>query len=95
MSSNNIASNKLQIISILLIILVFIYILTITLTGLNKFDNDDKITLTYAELKNSLFNGDKLRIVMKYKYMDFYFNYTKMDSPGKFLSFNWKKNQFF
>jgi DNA-binding response OmpR family regulator len=30
-----------------------------------------------------------------YQIGKYIFNYTKMDSPGKFLSFNWKKNQFF
>ncbi len=93
MSSNN-GSNKLQILSFFLILLIFIYVITITAIGLNKIKNDDTSTLTYTEVKNSLFNGDKLRIVMKYKYMDFYFNYTKMESPGyNFLVLYLKKNR--
>ncbi len=95
MSSNN-GSNKLQILSFFLILLLFIYIVTITAIGLNTIKNDDTSTLTYTEVKNSLFNGDKLRIVMKYKYMDFYFNNTKMESPGyHFFSIWRKKNKVF
>ena len=75
--------NFFQIATLIFVIGTFILALVSVIFLLTTNNNDQTTMLTYTEIKNSLINGEKLRVVMHYKYTNFYYNDTKVEpSPG-------------
>ena len=84
MSKNTERPNIVQVLTFLIVIGIFVTVLVSMSFLIQMNSNDANVKLTYAEIKNSLLNGEKLRVVMHYKYTNFYFNNTIVDpSPGK------------
>jgi hypothetical protein len=77
--------NIVQVLTLVIVIGIFVTVLVSMTFVISINSNDANVKLTYAEIKNSLLNGEKLRVIMHYKYTNFYFNDTIVDpSPGKF-----------
>ena len=78
--------NIVQVLTLVIVIGIFVTVLVSMTFMIAINSNDVNVKLTYTEIKNSLLNGEKLRVIMHYKYTNFYFNDTIVEpSPGKIL----------
>lgn len=95
MISTKFNHNKLIVANFGLTIVLFISTITISVIILTSLSNEDRILKNYVEIRNSLDTGNNLRLIMDYKYMNYYFNGTKKESPDEKSGFDLSQYQFF
>lgn len=99
---NNDYSNKksqttiVNFMSLALLVLFFIFFTILSIIFLtNTLTSESRSLLSYDEVKDALNNGNKLRIIMDYKGMNFYFNNTVEPSPDEKSGFDLNDYQYF
>ena len=76
-------------------IILFIYLVSFSAIVIYTGRNEDKRFMKYVEIRDSLDTGLNLRLIMDYKYMDYYFNNSKKESPDEKFGFDFSQYQFF
>lgn len=88
--------SKNNLVPVLLITLFFICFSALSIVFFTKtLSSESRSLLNYDDVKNALNDGNKLRIVMNYKGMNFYFNNTMEPSPDEKSGFDLNDYQYF
>jgi hypothetical protein len=78
-----------------LVVIFFVYFVVISAILLSFLSYENKKLLSYEEIRDGLANGNKIRIVMDYTYMDYYVNGTKKETPDEKSAFDLQQYQYF
>ncbi|CAF1004043.1 unnamed protein product [Brachionus calyciflorus] len=94
-SNNKNSLHIINVITLIILIALSIFAIVVSVIYFQNSTTESRSLLKYEEVKQALNNGHKLRIVMDYKDMNFYFNDTLTPSPDEKSGFDLNDYQYF